>query len=67
MAQLDSNWRKSSRSGGGDNCVEVRYLDGVVQVRDSEDPEPIQTYTRSQWSAFLAGVRSGEFEIPPTD
>ncbi|WP_194904208.1 DUF397 domain-containing protein [Catenulispora rubra] len=67
MTVLEPRWRKSSHSGGGDNCLQVRYVGGVVQVRDSEDPEPVQTYTRSQWDAFLAGVRSGEFELPPED
>lgn len=33
-----TNWRKSSRSGGGDNCIEVVFaLDGTVGMRDSKD------------------------------
>ncbi len=33
-----TNWRKSRRSGGGDNCVEVAFAsDGSVGVRDSKD------------------------------
>lgn len=35
------NWRKSSRSGGGndDACVELAESGGRLWVRDSKDPE----------------------------
>ena len=57
-----ARWRKSSRSGEGD-CVEVAdNLPGLVAVRDSKDPDgPVLTFDRSQWRAFVAGVRDGEF------
>lgn len=56
-------WRKSSASGTG-NCVEVRCGD-TVRVRDSKDPSgPVLTFTLAEWSAFLAGVRAGEFDGP---
>ena len=31
----DMRWKKSSRSGAGNNCVEVADLDGGHAVRDS--------------------------------
>jgi hypothetical protein len=65
MANLDGtlNWRKSSRSGGGDNCVEVASLSDGAAVRDSKDPAgPILIFTLAEWSAFLDGVRDGEFD-----
>ena len=60
-----SNWRKSRRSGGGDNCVEVAFAaDGTVGVRDSKDPAgPVLTFTPTEWDAFTGGVRDGEFGI----
>ncbi|HEV7898614.1 MAG TPA: DUF397 domain-containing protein [Planosporangium sp.] len=57
-------WRKSSRSGGnGGDCVEVAdNLSGIVAVRDSKDPTgPVLTFTLTEWAAFRAGVKRGEF------
>jgi hypothetical protein len=57
-------WRKSSRSGSQGNCVEVRIVDGGVEVRDSKDPTgPVLTFTRAEWAAFLAGAKGDEFDL----
>lgn len=32
-------WRKSRRSGSGNNCVEVARFAGVVAFRDSKNPD----------------------------
>ncbi|MEJ3742909.1 DUF397 domain-containing protein [Actinomycetes bacterium KLBMP 9797] len=43
-------------------CVEVAF-DGVV-VRDSKNPDgPALRFTYSEWAAFLAGVRDGQFDL----
>jgi len=59
-----TNWRKSRRSGGGDNCVEVALApDGAVGVRDSKDPAgPVIEFSASEWVVFTRGVRDGEFD-----
>lgn len=59
-----TNWRKSSRSGGGDNCIEVAVaLDGTVGMRDSKDRTgPVLGFTRGEWTAFTDGIRDGDFD-----
>ena len=57
-------WRKSSHSNGATNCVEVAMLaDGSVGVRHSRRPDAeVIVYSRTEWAAFVAGVKAEEFE-----
>jgi hypothetical protein len=59
-----TNWRKSRRSDGASNCVEVALAaDGTVGVRDSKNRTgPILEFTPATWDAFAIGVRVGEFD-----
>lgn len=59
-----TNWRKSRRSDGDGNCVEVAFAtDGSVGVRDSKNRTgPILEFTPAEWAAFTGGVRDGEFD-----
>jgi hypothetical protein len=60
----NGSYRKSSFSGGG-GCVEVRRLpDGRIALRDTKDRRlPPHHFTPTEWDAFLAGVRAGEFDL----
>jgi hypothetical protein len=55
---------KSSRSAGNAQCVEAAALaGGGIAVRDSKDPDgPVLVFTAEEWSAFVAGVKGGEFD-----
>ncbi|MGH8878215.1 MAG: DUF397 domain-containing protein [Stackebrandtia sp.] len=59
-----ATWRKSSRSNGERECVEVADLNGGHRaVRDSKDPAgPALLFSRTEWAAFTTGVRAGEFD-----
>lgn len=57
-------WRKSSRSGAQGNCVEVRIVDGGLEVRDSKNPTgPVLRFTRAEWTAAVEGAKAGEFDL----
>ncbi len=57
-------WFKSSYSGNGTNCVEVAIADDGIAVRDSKDRSgPALQFTSSEWRAFLAGAKDGEFDL----
>ena len=57
----EATWRKSSFSGES-GCLELAETAAGVWVRDSKDREgPVLAFTRAEWTAFLAGVRNGEF------
>ncbi len=69
-------WHKASySSGNGGNCVEVTATHDTAGVphktdesvlyllRDSKDPDgPKLAFTTSEWDAFIAGVKDGEFD-----
>jgi Domain of unknown function (DUF397) len=60
----DSSWIKSSLSFANGDCVEVASLPGGgIGVRDSKDGAgPVLRFTSSEWTAFIGGVRQGEFD-----
>jgi Domain of unknown function (DUF397) len=57
-----TDWRRSSFTNNG-TCVEIASLpDGRVAVRDSKDADsPVLTFNAAEWSAFVRGVKAGEF------
>lgn len=64
MHALDQRWRKSTRSGNAGQCVEVRAIDGGVELRDSKNPTgPVLRFNPGEWDAFTGGVRKAEFEL----
>jgi hypothetical protein len=64
---VDGGWRKS-RASGQSACLEVaRATDGdggdEVLLRDSKHPDGARIrLTPTEWRAFVAGVRAGEFD-----
>ena len=53
-------WRRSSRSYGSGNCLEVAVPRGeLIDVRDSKNPQgAILQFTALAWVAFITGVRA---------
>jgi uncharacterized protein DUF397 len=61
---VGAEWRKSTRSSGTGQCVEVaRNLPGVVALRDSKDPAgPALLVSPSGWAGFLGLVQDGDLD-----
>ena len=59
----ETQWIKASASASGGECVELRRCDGMVEVRDSKDPQgPMLRLRADEFAAWLDGARSGEFD-----
>lgn len=60
----DAKWRKSNVSGDS-GCVEIAHDSGWIGVRDTKDngEGPILAFNETEWRAFVAGARSGEFDF----
>jgi hypothetical protein len=72
MDKSRPTWRKSSHSGAHGHCVEAAVTGRpagagggrALSVRDSKDPDgPVLAFTPSQWEAFIAGIKNGEFGV----
>lgn len=62
--RADIRWRKSVASGSNGDCVEVAFTDKSVLMRNSQYPlGPQLSFSYSEWTAFLTGVRQGEFDL----
>lgn len=59
---LDGAWIKASRSASGSECVQMRRRGGVIEVRDSKDPDgSVLRFTRAEFLAWIDGATKGEF------
>jgi len=54
-------WRKSSRSAGNGNCVEVALRNDLVGVRDSKEAGegPVLLFNGAAWRSFIESVKEG--------
>jgi hypothetical protein len=57
-------WKKSTFSETA-NCVEVAFGADTVHLRHARSPDGgTLVFTRSEWNAFLDGVRERQFDCP---
>jgi hypothetical protein len=61
----NAHWIKS-RFCSAEGCVEVAHLSGGhIALRDSKDVgKAAHIFDRQEWSAFVSGVKNGEFDLP---
>jgi predicted secreted Zn-dependent protease len=58
----DIKWRTSRLCESG-ACVGVARQGEFVLIGDTGKPEaPISRFTRQEWTAFVAGVKFGDFD-----
>ena len=58
-------WRVSSRCAGNGACIEVAALTpDIIGVRDGKQAGtgPVLEFSREDWRAFIASLRSGNFD-----
>jgi len=55
------SWRRSSRCADT-SCAEVASAPDGILLRSSEQPDVVVSLTPAEWTAFLAGVKAGDFD-----
>ncbi|MFF2078161.1 DUF397 domain-containing protein [Kitasatospora sp. NPDC058162] len=55
-------WQKSSFSSSGDNCVEVRRITNLIELRESDEGHLILRTNPATFAALLHGLKTGEFD-----
>lgn len=63
MTAPEPVFRVSSFCVSGE-CVAVGFIPGRVLVRHHRDASLTLEFSNDEWSAFTAGVRAGEFDLP---
>ncbi|MFH9354265.1 DUF397 domain-containing protein [Kitasatospora sp. NPDC017646] len=58
----NSDWQKSSYSASSNECVEVRSIGGLVELRESDEGHLILRTTPTALAALLHGIKAGEFD-----
>ncbi|MFJ6616492.1 DUF397 domain-containing protein [Kitasatospora sp. NPDC091335] len=57
-----TEWQKSSFSGSGSECVEVRTAGRAVELRESDEGHLTIHTTPAALATLLHGVKAGEFD-----
>jgi hypothetical protein len=66
-SMVEASWFRSTYCGNS-SCVEVSIDAGAgrVAVRDGKAPAGPLLFDFEEWQAFVQGVKSGEFDLPPS-
>jgi hypothetical protein len=59
-----ARWRKSSRSGAQNDCVELVVARLGAAVRDSKNPEAGHvSFATTGWDVFMGVVKQGRLDV----
>jgi phosphoribosyl-AMP cyclohydrolase len=62
MPAPELQWIKASSSMDVDACVEMAADGDLIAVRHSKKQDVLIHYSRAEFTAFLKGAKSGEFD-----
>ncbi|HEX2774537.1 MAG TPA: DUF397 domain-containing protein [Micromonosporaceae bacterium] len=56
-------WQRAP-GDSSEGAIEVAFVDDLIGLRNSAHPAgPVLVFTKTEWDAFVAGARNGEFHL----
>jgi uncharacterized protein DUF397 len=57
-------WFVPLRTTNGTTCVETKFVDDAVHVRNNLRPDAgTAIFTHEEWAVFVAGVKDGDYDV----
>ncbi|OZM70910.1 DUF397 domain-containing protein [Amycolatopsis antarctica] len=64
MPRKTDEWFVPRRSENGTTCVQTKFTDDAVQVRNNLTPDAgTATFTHQEWTTFIASVKDGDYDL----
>jgi Domain of unknown function (DUF397) len=60
-SQKELSWRVARQCNGG-ACIRVAADGDGVVIGTSQPDGPVISYSRAEWTAFVEGIRQGDFD-----
>ncbi|MGA9308779.1 MAG: DUF397 domain-containing protein [Pseudonocardiaceae bacterium] len=64
MPRVTGQWFLPRRSANGANCVQTRFTEDTVYVRNNRRPEAgTAVFDHAEWAVFVASVKDGDYDV----
>ncbi|MGH3871223.1 MAG: DUF397 domain-containing protein [Pseudonocardiaceae bacterium] len=64
MPRTLGQWFLPGRSDNGATCVQTRFTDDAVYVRNNLRPDAgTAVFDHAEWAVFVAGVKDGDYDL----
>jgi hypothetical protein len=64
MPMRTNEWFVPRRSNNGNTCVQTKFTDNAVYVRNNLRPDTgTAEFTHEEWAVFVAGVKDGDYDL----
>ncbi len=64
MPVIRDEWFLPRRSSDNNQCVQTRFTDDAVYVRNNRRPDAgTAVFTHEEWRVFAVGVKDGNYDV----
>ncbi|MGH3686384.1 MAG: DUF397 domain-containing protein [Pseudonocardiaceae bacterium] len=64
MPRVTGQWFLPRRSANGANCVQTKFTEDAVYVRNDRCPDAgTAVFDHAEWAVFVASVKDGDYDL----